>query len=189
MRLFLAVELPDAVRQGLDALQARLRDSWPGWRWVRPEGIHLTLRFLGEVDEATDAAARAGWRQAAAGCAAFRFRLEGLGRFPPGGRPRVLWVGVGEEGSSGRLAALATAVEGAARKAGFAAERRTFHPHLTLARAKRGGRPQWGEGIEPGIEEAVAVDRLVLFRSELRPDGARYTALDSFPLGGGMDSR
>lgn len=184
MRLFLAVELPAPLRERLAALQSRLRPDSAGWRWARPEGIHLTLRFLGEVEAQRDSACRSAWREAVRPLPPFRFALEGLGRFPPGGRPRVMWVGVKETGSGGVLQALAERLEQAARECGFPPERRRFSPHLTLARAARGGRPEWPGGAEERIGERVEVDRVFLFLSELRPSGARYTALDSFGLEG-----
>lgn len=189
MRLFLAVDLPQPVRAGLGRLQSRLRARCGGWRWVRPEGIHLTLRFLGEVGAATDAASREAWREAVRPFSVFRLRLERVGWFPAGGRPRVLWVGVRELLHEGSLAALAGRLEQAARERGFAPEERAFRPHLTLARAERGGRPDWPEEQEAGIDETVEVDRVVLFRSELHPSGARYTALETFALEGDREQR
>jgi len=94
MRLFLAVDLPDSLRRGLGELQRRLRSDLTGWRWVRPEGIHLTMRFLGEVAEEEDARQRTAWRLAAGACPRVRFRVGGTGVFPPRGAPRVLWAGV-----------------------------------------------------------------------------------------------
>lgn len=184
MRLFLAIDLPESVRSRLGELQERLRRSWPGWRWVRPEGIHLTIRFLGEVLPEVDSGARECWREAAAAVAPFKIGFGGIGRFPPRGGARVLWIAVHTQHGSEGLSLLAERVELAARSAGFEEETRPFRAHLTLARAMRGQSPTWSEGIDAGIEESVEVDRLVLFRSTLSPCGARYTALDSFALSG-----
>lgn len=184
MRLFIAVDLPASLRDGLAALQARLRPDCAGWRWVRPEGIHLTLRFLGEVEAQRDSACRSAWREAVRPLPPFSFALEGIGRFPPAGLPRVLWVGVSESGPGGVLQRLAGRLERAARECGFPPERRRFSPHLTLARAARGRRPEWPGRAECRIGERVEVDRVLLFLSELHPSGARYTALDSFDLEG-----
>jgi len=185
MRQFLAIDLPAAARAELLAMQQALRGRCEGWRWVRPEGIHLTLRFLGEVAEDLDRAARPGWQQAADDCPRFRFRLARLGCFPSPRRPRVLWVGVEEIDSDGRLARLAGATERAAVASGFEPERRRFSPHLTLARAARGARapraPGANEGIRPPSIEFEARE-LTLFRSVLEPSGARYTLLESFSL-------
>jgi len=166
-------------------LQGMLRAAWSGWRWVRPEGIHLTVRFLGEVETGLDAACRETWRAAAGEVRPFDIRLGRLGRFPKGGAPRVLWVGIEEVGGRGRLRILAEGVEQAARNAGFEPEKRPFRPHLTLARAIRGERPRWADGIEIERGEAVRVEQLILFSSELHPAGARYTAIDCFKLEGG----
>lgn len=187
MRLFLAIDLPGGLREQLAGLQAELRSTCAGWRWVRPEGIHLTLRFLGEVEAARDAACRDAWREAVRPLPCLRFELGGIGRFPPAGPPRVLWIGISEQGPGELLPALAQRLEQAARECGFPAERRRFSPHLTLARAARRGRPEWPGPLEGRVTGEVAVDRVILFRSELHPSGARYTALDSFDLQGGRE--
>jgi 2'-5' RNA ligase len=184
MRLFLAVEIPDSIRTELRGLQERLKSVWPGWRWVRPEGIHLTLRFLGEVSADRDVLSREAWKRAAALSEPFVLRLGGIGRFPRGGRPRVLWIGIEELGGGTQLEELAEGLEAAARESGFEPSMRSFRAHLTLARAGRGERPAWQEGIAVDQSGEFRVDRLVLFRSQLHPSGARYTALEHFMLKG-----
>jgi 2'-5' RNA ligase len=184
MRLFLALEIPDRIRRLLAGMRGDLEHSWPGWRWVRPEGIHLTLRFLGEVEPALDAECRQAWADAVVGISPFDLRLGRLGRFPGGGKPRVLWVGLEEPGGEGQLAGLAARVENSARECGFPPEKRPFRPHLTLARAARGARPHWADGIRIETGEPFSVGSLVLFRSQLNPSGARYTALERFELKG-----
>lgn len=183
MRQFLAVDLSDELRAGLGSLQKRLQAEARGWRWVRPEKIHLTLRFLGEVPAERDAGCREAWRSVAAHASPFSFRLQGIGSFPARGGPRVLWVGVREQGSAGRLAHLAAAFEGAARDVGFDHDNRPFRPHLTLARAERSGRATLPESQEYRSSTALDVDHTTLFRSELLPGGARYSVLESFALG------
>lgn len=184
MRLFLALELTPQAREALARAEQELRPRCPGWRWVRPEGIHLTIRFLGHVDPPADAELRAVWRGVAALHGVTRFRLAGVGTFPDRKRPRVLWVGVQEETPAGNLSRLAAATERAARVRGFAAERRPFRSHLTLARAARGGRPEGPpRDFEFGATTVVA-EHLVLFESRLGAGGARYTRLESFPLAG-----
>ena len=182
MRLFLAAELPAELAREAAAIQRRLRRELSGWRWVRPDGIHLTLRFLDEVDEERDRRARESWREAAAAGRAFRLEAGRIGQFPGRGRPRVLWLGVEEREPGGELAALAGRLEQAARRLGWDAEERSFRPHLTLARADRRGRPCALESIESG-EAGGWVRSLKLIRSRLGAGGASYTALDSFPLG------
>ncbi len=186
MRLFLALELPPETLATLADLRSRLPRTVPGWRWVRPEGVHLTLRFLGEVDEARESASRVGWRQAANGVSSFRFKLSRIGCFPERGRPRVLYVGVDECGTAGRLNNLASSLEQAARSAGFPAERRPFRAHLTLARALRGQRPARPRDTTVDGGNAVRVDSVSLVESHLESTGARYTVRSRFPLAGGF---
>lgn len=183
MRLFLAADLPDELREALARARERLERDATGWRWLRPEAVHLTLRFLGDVDEGRDLGARGGWRNAAAAAAPIELTLGAAGCFPAHGAPRVLWIGVRERATGGALEGLAAALERMAREAGWAPESRPFRPHLTLARRARGARPQRPPGGPADEAPAGLVERLVLYRSHLDPGGARYTALDSYPLG------
>jgi 2'-5' RNA ligase len=187
MRQFLAAELPGSVRRCVSDAQAGLRSMLQGWRWVRPEGIHLTLRFLGEVAEELDERARLAWGGVARACGPFRVRVSGVGRFPERGTPRVLWVGLEEIEPGDGMARLATGLERSARELGWQPEPRPFRPHLTLARRVRGARPD-GPPDEARVPAAEGwVRRIVLFRSRLDRSGARYTAMASFPLGGAAD--
>ncbi len=181
MRLFLALELPDLLRRALSELQDRLRRSEEGWRWVRPEGLHVTLRFLGEVAEERVPALSPLWSTAAAAAVATEIEVGGLGTFPPRGRPRVLWVGL-HDGSGGSLADLAVALEDAARTAGFSPEERAFAPHLTLARAASGAAPHRPRA-EVGALGTFPAREVTLFRSVPGRGGAVYTALARYPLG------
>src|SRR5207245_6930063 len=133
MRLFVALEIPSDVRENLAALLKALRAVSPQTRWVRPENLHLTLKFMGEVPETKLAAIRsalAGVRSDQPTTVDFR----GLGFFPNEKRPRVFWAGI--EASS-NLKTLAADIEGAMEKCGIAREKRDFSPHLTLARLER----------------------------------------------------
>jgi 2'-5' RNA ligase len=178
LRAFVAVEIPEGPRQAVADLMRRLRpQADPGLRWVREEALHLTLRFLGWTDPATVDGLRAPLAAAAAACPKFAMRLRGLGTFPEGGRPRVLWVGL--EVPKEALV-LQEACERIAVEAGFAPELRPFRPHLTLGRWKdRGSRP----ALPPADLGEGTVFRLVLFRSDLHPAGAVYTPIETFPLG------
>ncbi len=184
MRIFLAVDLDESIRSGIAALQRHLaREGVPGIRWVDPAGIHLTLRFCGEISqETTDRLARS----IAPGVpyAPFPIRLGGLGTFPPRGAPRVLWVGVREAGS---LVPVAAWIEERVISCGLSREPRPFHPHLTLGRFRPGARPPVREALSaPGAGDlgSLTVETIVLFESHLSPGGARYDALHSFPLTG-----
>lgn len=179
-RLFLAVDLPEGVRRALDE---HLRASPGGGRLpgrpARPESWHLTLRFLGDTaPDACDRLVRE-LRSAELGHG-FTLGFGGLGAFPRPARATVLWLGIAE--GEAPLGALAAAVEEAACRAGFPAETRPFAAHLTLSRI----RP--AEDVRPLVErvppfpERMEVDEVVLFRSHLGPSGARYEAVERFPL-------
>lgn len=188
-RLFAAIEIPPEVRDRVAAVRDRLRDV--GWRakWVNPEGTHLTLKFYGNVPVDAIPALAGALRPAVAKSAPFTIEAAGAGAFPNPRRPRVLWLGVdGEEVR--RLAALQQAVERASATQGYPPEERAFHPHLTLARVRREdlGTVRDAErrlaeiGALPPLP--IPVERVTLFRSELRRTGAIYTVVDEFPLGG-----
>jgi 2'-5' RNA ligase len=182
MRLFLALELPPTVRDEIRRAQSELKGSHTGWRWVRPENVHLTLRFLGEVDRSEADRHLPRWREVAQRCSGGTFRVEGAGVFPPRGRPRVLWTGILDPDPARFLDDLAATLESAARDLGFPAESRPFRAHLTIGRSGRGGRATVPGPQDIGPLGEVAVEEVVLFRSELRREGAVYTVLDRFPL-------
>lgn len=184
MRLFLAVDLPEVLRRDVAKAQGRLDSVVRGWRWVRPEGIHLTVRFLGEVSPEADAAMRERWRRTARRCAPVRLRVGGVGVFPSPRRPRVLWIGVDEIAPPAGFRDLAAAYERTAVDLGFSPERRGVHAHLTLARARPGGRPEAPEADAVGHLGEMRADEVVLFRSRLSPRGASYEKIDVFPLAG-----
>jgi 2'-5' RNA ligase len=175
-RAFLALDLDSAARARLAALMDTLRPRVAGVRWVRPEGVHLTLRFLGwsAPDALAHVEARTG--EAARACPPAEMALGPLGMFPERGAPRVLWVGLD---LPDHLRALQRACEQAAREAGYEPEERPFAPHLTLGRWKdRCPRPAL-----PAVDLGAArVEKLVLYRSDLRPGGAVYAPLRVFEL-------
>ncbi|HEX6852550.1 MAG TPA: RNA 2',3'-cyclic phosphodiesterase [Candidatus Polarisedimenticolaceae bacterium] len=183
MRLFLALDLPHDVREAIGRARRELEPRLPGWRFTRAEGVHVTVRFLGEVEDARLAELGPRWERAAlAATGPISLEVAGLGCFPSPRRPRVLWVGVAEDPDRGRLRALAAAVEREARAAGFAPEERGFRPHATLARAAGAGAS--GPPEREWFFGRAWIESLTLFRSDLGPGGARYTALATFPLGG-----
>ncbi len=178
IRAFVALPLPDTLRRAVAETIRRLKPSLPGLRFVRDEGAHVTLRFLGWTRADTIAALEAPLRAAAAACPPLDLAVRGLGTFPERGRPRVLWLGLEVPRAA---AALQAACERTAVAAGFEPETRAFHPHLTLGR--------WGDRARrlplPDVDLGSAhVGALVLYRSELRPSGSVYTPLAVFPLGG-----
>jgi 2'-5' RNA ligase len=178
VRAFIAFELSPAVRSALAGLMTDLRDRFAGLRWVRPEGVHLTLRFLGESSPRQIERLRVSLGPLAACCPRAEVVLRGLGLFPERGSARVLWLGVELPEP---LVALQAGCEAAAVAAGFPRESRPFSPHLTLGRWRdRAARPE----LPAADLGSSLLDTLVLVRSELRPEGAVYTQLQRFDLGG-----
>ena len=176
MRLFISLELPDGIKQGIARIQEELRKAGADAGWTRPEGIHLTLKFLGDAPEAKVQEIMTALAAAVTGSGSMRLEVMGAGAFPNAKAPRVLWVGVA--GDTGKLAALQAAVEDAMEKIGFGREARKFSPHLTLARIRYPKpRDNWQQRIESigdvklGGFEAGHVS---LMRSELRREGAVY---------------
>lgn len=183
MRLFLALDLPPALREALGSFQQELSRRAAGWRWMRAEGLHLTLRFLGEVREAAVGRQAEVWRAVAARGRPIHVAFRGIGVFPNERSPRVLWVGVAEEPPEGRLEALAADFEEAAASLGFPRDSRPFRPHLTVARASGRERPVVPDAGPIGDLGRARFEKVVLFRSVLGPDGASYTRLRVFRLG------
>lgn len=177
IRAFIALELEPRLRVALGDLQSRLRPRLGEVRLVRPEGIHLTLRFLGGTSPARIERLRADLAAAAAQCPAAEVRATSLGTFPERGSPRVLWLGLEVPAS---VLELQKACERAARAAGFEAEGRPFRAHLTLGRWRQSApRPEL-----PAVDLGTTrLETLSIFRSDLRPDGAVYSPLARFPLG------
>jgi 2'-5' RNA ligase len=189
VRVFLAVELPAALRERLAAAAEPLLAGVQGARQVVEENLHVTLRFLGEVED-TALQALLGPLAAAAGrVPAGTAQAEGWGAFPSPGKPRVVWCGItrGRE----RLEALEREVSAAIAPHGFPPEGRAYHPHITVARVRPGrGRGRRARDAElAGRLEAArsfgdfGVSRLTVFRSHLSPSGARYEGLHGLPLG------
>lgn len=190
LRTFVAVELDEELKDNLAHLQRRLRDQVPprSVRWVRPEGIHLTLKFLGDTPLAKVDEVKAALTQAAFELQPFRFTVEGLGCFPNTHRPRVLWVGLQEP--SGALHRLREAVEAHVAPVGFPTERRSFHPHLTLGRVQRyASKSEVREigdmvsGSRIGLVDEMGVTAVSYIKSDLKPSGAVYTTLLEARLG------
>jgi 2'-5' RNA ligase len=188
LRLFVAVVLSATWHEALAAAQEELRQAGLRLRYVRPEGIHLTLKFLGETP-----ATRLGDIATALGAAAERagactIELSGAGAFGPRRRPRVVWYGLA--GALDELAALQRRVDEQLAAVGFAPEGRDFRPHLTLARVPEDLPPTEAERIVPAVERLHArrpqpfrVEAIALLQSRLGPGGARYTVRETWRLG------
>jgi 2'-5' RNA ligase len=184
MRTFIAIELPQEIKEGLAKVQEQLKGGGAGASWTRPEGIHLTLKFLGEVPEPKAQELMSTLTTAVRGTGTFRIEVAGAGAFPNVRNPRVLWIGV--SGDLEKLALLQASVEAAMTGLGFEPEDRKFSPHLTLARIKYlRPRDNWQKVVE-GIRDinlgGFEADRVSLIKSELKPAGAVYTELGRVEL-------
>ncbi len=178
MRLFVAIDLPGRVRERL----AGLAGGVPGARWVGADGLHLTLRFIGEADGARyeDIVTALGQVRVPP----FSMRLEGVGSFGNGRKARVIWAGVTADETLDRLQAK---VETALVRTGLPPEHRKFHPHITLARLKSAdpGRLAAFLAHHDGfVSEDIAVDHFTLYSSHLGSGGATYRIEERYPLDG-----
>lgn len=180
IRVFCAVELPGEIRAAVAAHAARLRREFPDARasWVRPEGLHITLKFIGEAEAARVEALAHAARAAVEGFKPFHLSIEESGAFPPRGAARVLWLGVKDD--SGQLAQLQRRLERECAAVGFEREPRAFKPHLTVARLRT---PKDAHALSEAHRHTpfgpfnFEVTELLVIRSELGPGGSRYTPL------------
>jgi len=186
IRSFIAVEIPDDVQEQLGRIAGKLRDSGAKVRWARPENIHLTLKFLGDVDDNDIPKVCDVMRESVEGLKPFDVRIAGLGTFPPNGPPRVVWAGIA--GDTEPLIALAEDLDARLVEAiGVPGEHRKFHPHLTLGRVKstRGAQPLRDAmtALEPVDLGLFQVNALALFMSKLDRGGSIYTRMAEVRMG------
>ena len=180
LRLFVAVDVPEVLRQALAGAVENLHGALPGARWVRPEGWHVTLKFLGSVYPRLRGWVEEQVAEAARGVQPFESRLTELGAFPSPRRARVLWAGLDDP--QARLVGLADALDRLMERE-FPAEKRPFSAHLTVARFReQASLDEEALGIDVA-SEPFPVEALTLYRSHLQRPAARYEALRSFPLG------
>lgn len=194
MRIFIGIDLDDTIRGKIARFLEGVSGFAPEARWVRPESLHVTLKFIGEQKEEQVAAIGQRLRQVQS--EPFGIRVGGYGFFPTARAPRVFWVGIcaGPE-----LAALAGQIDEAVTKLGVPREEREYSPHLTLARAGgRSGDPKWRKGDKPNsmfelLQKRLAAmgeldfgtmtaDKFILYQSQLSPHGSKYTKLERFPM-------
>jgi 2'-5' RNA ligase len=179
VRAFFACAPPEAAKQVLAGLTQQLRERPDGEavRWVRPEGFHVTLRFLGNVATAEVPALVQAVEAALAGASGFRVTLGAVSAFPSARQPRVVVVELEPEAE---LLALAERVEAGVRSAGLEPSPRRFRAHLTLGRVRSRRLPPLD--LPAPVAGEIAVREVVLFRSDLGRDGSRYTVLARLPL-------
>jgi 2'-5' RNA ligase len=189
IRSFIAIELPEEAKKGLARLRKELeRDEHRFVKWVDPGGIHLTLKFLGNIPAKRVTEITEAMKEAMQGTSPFHLEISGLGAFPRLRQPRVLWVGVG--GEIDKLSRLQQNTDSALAALGFAKEERPFVPHLTLARIREGPsapeRRSFSELVGSTTFEdkyPVEVEAIRLMRSQLTRGGAIYTCLSVVRLG------
>ena len=185
IRAFIAVEIGRAVAQRVVEVEDELRDVIPGIRWTAQSNSHLTLKFLGDIDEAQVEPVGAALERALSPFPRFTINAKGLGVFPDANRPRVLWVGV--EGEP--LAALVEKVESTLASLGFEPEKRNFTPHLTIGRWRQLKRLNMNltatlQKYQNHVFGTSAVEETILFQSILDPRGAVYRRLKAVRLSG-----
>ncbi|HIJ56839.1 MAG TPA: RNA 2',3'-cyclic phosphodiesterase [Deltaproteobacteria bacterium] len=184
IRAFIAIELPEAVRSSIEMIQNRLKSLDLPLRWVRLENIHLTMKFLGDIDEIEIENIESSLQDSVKKQAPLTLSAKGVGVFPGISRPRVLWVGIHDHETG--LTGLQESIEERLHRIGYSKERRPFRGHLTIGRAK-------GYVDEKKLKEAVdsfrgfesppfTVNEFFMFRSVLKPGGAEYMKLIHIPL-------
>jgi len=184
-RIFIAAALAPALRRAVAGLEPRFSAAAQSLRWVPPDHLHFTLKFLGEITEAQVVRAGEAARQVGARTRSFAITVAGMGAFPSPRRPQVVWAGVSD--GADRLIALAADLDAALHRMKFPRERRSFQPHLTVARVRRSGPApdltailQELSGVPVGTQ---AVEALLVMESTLDPSGSIYRQVEEVRLG------
>ena len=186
IRSFLAIELPKPILRKIEEVQGELRLTHADVRWVNPEKIHLTLKFFGNIEELRIDPIFKSIEEPIRNTHPFSLKVKGVGAFPQLKNPRVIWMGLVD----GRevLISFQKQIETQLEKIGFQPEDRPFHPHLTLGRMRSSrGKEELVGGMEKHREEEFGdfqIERVVLFKSDLKPTGPIYTPLREMKLGG-----
>jgi 2'-5' RNA ligase len=184
IRLFVAVNLDESLRHAVAEVEQRLKATNADVKWVRAESLHITLKFLGWVQENRVPEIEQAIAQAVEEQAPFRLSLAGLGGFPTPTAPRVVWVGI--EAGAAELASLAERMEQAMKPLGFEREEREFSAHVTIGRSRgAAGREQLVAALQAERERRfgeMQVARVELMRSDLRPTGPIYISQRAFEL-------
>ena len=196
MRIFIGIDLDPEVRTRIERFLEGVEGFAPEARWVRPESLHITLKFIGEQPPERVEAVTERLRRVES--SAFEIRAAGHGFFPTAKAPRVFWIGIH---TGPQLAELAKSIDIATAELGVPREDRPYSPHLTLARAGRSGSPKRRKGDRPNAIFAALEKRLsamgeldfgtmmahefILYQSQLSPAGSKYTKLQRFPILGG----
>jgi 2'-5' RNA ligase len=185
MRTFIAIELPERIKRKIEDLQAPLKKTNAFASWVKPENIHVTLKFLGEVPEDKINEVFSATGKALECAKKFTMSLKGMGAFPDFRRPRVIWIGAGN--GVNELSHLANRIEEEMEKINFPKEERKFSAHFTIGRVKS---PKNIEKLMELVKSSdfstgeIEVNEVVVMKSQLHPAGAIYTPLKKIALGG-----
>ncbi len=184
LRLFLAVDMDESLKQYVGSLVEPLRKAGADVKWVQADNLHVTLKFLGDVEEERVDIVADTARRSVGAYEPFDIGLGEVGTFPPAGRPRVIWIGI--EDSGGQLARMSRSLEEAFAELGFPAEERPFKGHLTLGRVRS---PKGVERLQPLLARAttpaakrMSVDKIMLFKSVLTSAGPIYSVLEKVYL-------
>jgi 2'-5' RNA ligase len=187
IRSFIAIEIPRVLKSKIEDLQGELRRTGADVKWVQPPGIHLTLKFLGNIRPEDVERISQALEPAISVWEPFEARIHGMGGFPSSRNLRVVWVGL--DRGTGELLSLQQAIETKMAELSFPPEGRPFSPHLTLGRVRSSrGKAALAQALEKQKEAEVGTFRageVFLFRSELKSSGAVYTKLKDFPMRAG----
>jgi len=188
MRAFIAIELPAEIKEYLSRIQNKLKTCQADMKWVKPQNIHLTLKFLGEINTEQSDQTASILKRAAGSAPPFIISLASIAAFPGINTPRMVWLGIGQ--GEPQIKKLVQYLEEGLSGAGMPQEEREFSAHITLAR-NRSCRNQ--QALADGIavlndklkneKHEFTADKLTLFKSDLTPQGPVYEALKVFPLG------
>jgi 2'-5' RNA ligase len=198
MRLFIAIPVEDALKDELINIQNEIRETQAHIKLVEPENIHFTVRFLGEVSQEQSTVISSIIKKAASGYKRFEMELKGIGAFPSAGNPRVIWVGCNEAAGENKLVRIYRDIEKSLLESKFTPNDKSFSPHITLGRVKspknkpacpdvhRGaGRESLTRILKEKVDFSVGIQmvkEVVLFQSQLRPDGPVYSVVESATL-------
>lgn len=184
MRAFIAINCPVGIQQAIQRIQHRFKPHSDAWRWVSPENLHLTLRFLGNISENSMQALSAAMAHAVEGQSAFSVAVQGLGCFPHPARPRVLWMGIDDPARI--LQAIHRRLTQSLSQLDFPPDKQSFRPHLTLARKRRHIDNDALQGLLSTYQTCqfgmMTVDQIHLYHSQLHRTGATHVILKSVDL-------
>ena len=185
VRAFIAIALPPEICLALSDCISRIKQHHGDIKWVRTEGLHITLKFLGDIQPGRVEEIASSLSQIGSACPAFEISIEGAGAFPGMQRPRIIWTGI-RQGAE-ELIRLASQIDGAMETFGFEPEGRPFKPHITLGRVRSPKNiRETMEAVknQTGIFGTFRANAIILMQSVLKPTGAEYTPLHQFQIQG-----